>query len=77
MTVENKQSAKYAYSVHTKKLIRSMGALTHIAKVTRMVNRETRIDVPNTEFHEMWGENESDARRKMIEEAEAWIAARS
>jgi hypothetical protein len=75
MSESEQPTKRYGYSIHTNQLIRPMGAITHIAKVTRMVDRQRQADIPADQFGEAWGQDEDDARRKMKGTVEAWIAA--
>ena len=74
MVDRDESSERYGYSIHTE-AIRPMGKTTHVAKVTRMVDRKLGVDVPFP--GEAWGESAADALSKMKELVEKWIAAQA
>lgn len=68
---------RFSYEIYTEKLLPPMDHLTHIAKVSRMIDRKQKMDINVNTFGEMWGTGDADARQKMIKKVEKWISLQS
>jgi len=68
---DSNENDRYAFVIHTESM-KPAGRNTHIAKVTRMVDLKLNVDI---QYHEeAWGENECEARTKLQDRVEKWIA---
>jgi hypothetical protein len=84
--MSDKPAERYGYLIHTEAIrpigkihietIRPVGKIyTHIAEVTRIVDRKLGIDLQADQFGETWGENPGEAYDKMKAKVESWIAS--
>ena len=73
--MKNGHEDRYRYLIRSRELPRPMEELTHVAKVTRMFDVRDQVDVAPSTFSEAWGAGDADARAKMKEKVEEWIAS--